>query len=387
MDARRKVRLMAGASTAETAHLAPRSVEAVHEPVFQRRSRNRNLQWLRAVAALFVVFYHASGHLAAEFGDERFAAVFNHRFGILGVAIFFAISGALMADILKTTPAPNFLIHRILRIYPIFIVASLVLPVVLFGDPGVDMRALSLVAIGQNGNYRLMVEWTLVFELFFYVALFLVAAAGLARRLEAVAVVALLLSIGGTLIAPDGQARIAVSFLEIPIMSATAAFAGGLLIPWLVRRNLFHPALAGLAVAAAIAIPGTSSVGAGRLLAAVAAVILVGLAVSFEARRSDHSTMERAATKLGDWSYALYLCHMPVVSFVYNHLPLTGAAAWTTAVVGAVLLSIPLGILDLRLYAWLRKRSDRSTPESFRRWAWIYVGVYAIVAVIFLFKD
>ncbi len=43
------------------------------------------------------------------------------------------------------------------------------------------MRALSLVAIGQNGNYRLMVEWTLVFELFFYVVLFLVAAAGWVR--------------------------------------------------------------------------------------------------------------------------------------------------------------------------------------------------------------
>ncbi len=114
---------------------SPTAAEAVHEPVFQRRSRNRNLQWLRAVAALLVVVYHASGHLAFEFGDDRFAEVFNHRFGILGVAIFFAISGALMADILKTTQPADFLIHRILRIYPIFLVASLVLPVILFGDP------------------------------------------------------------------------------------------------------------------------------------------------------------------------------------------------------------------------------------------------------------
>ncbi|KQQ85827.1 acyltransferase [Aureimonas sp. Leaf324] len=361
-------------------------VEAVHEPVFQRRSRNRNVQWLRAVAALFVVFYHASGHLAAVLGDDRFADIFNHRFGILGVAIFFAISGALMADILKTTAAPNFLIHRILRIYPIFLIASVALPFVFWNNPGLDMRALSLVAIGQNGNYRLMVEWTLVFELAFYVALFLVAAAGLARRLEAIALLALVLSVGGTLVSPDNQARIAVHVTEIPFMSATAAFAGGLLIPWLVRRNVFHPALAGLSVAAAIAIPGTDSVGMGRLLAGVSAVILVGLAISFEARSADDSVPQRVATKLGDWSYALYLCHMPVISFTYNHLPFTGAAAWTAAVVGALLLAIPLGMLDLRLYAWLRKRSDRSTPDSFRRWAWIYVGIYAIVAVIFLFK-
>ncbi len=169
-------------------------------------------------------------------------------------------------------------------------------------------------------------------------------------------------------------------------MSATAAFAGGMLVPWLVRRNVFHPALGAVAVAAAIAIPGTSSVGVGRLLAAVAAVILVGLAVSFEAIRSDRSVAQRVATKLGDWSYALYLCHMPMVLFVYRYLPLTGGAAWAVAVCGAVALSVPLGKLDLKLYAWLRKRTDRSTPERVGRWAWIYVGVYAVVAVIFLFK-
>lgn len=380
---------MVASTTAAPADGASRleSVETVHTPVSQRRARNRNLQWLRAVAALFVLFFHAAHYLAIKFGDVRFAEIFNNGFGILGVAIFFAISGALMADILKTTPATDFLIHRILRIYPIFVVASLVLPVILLGDPGIDMRALSLVAIGQNGNYRLAIEWTLIFELFFYVALFLVAVAGLVRRLEAVAVVAVLLSVIGTLVAPDGQARIAVTFLEIPFMSATAAFAGGLLIPWLVRRKMFHPAMAAIAIAAAIAIPDTGAVGTGRLLAAVAAVILVGLAVSFEATHSNPSLGQRVATKLGDWSYALYLCHMPVISFTYNYLPLTGVAAWTVAVAGSVLLSIPLGMLDIRLYAWLRRRSDRSTPESFRRWAWIYVGVYLAIAAVFVFKD
>ncbi|RIY01317.1 acyltransferase [Aureimonas flava] len=361
-------------------------VETAHAPVFQRRARNRNLQWLRAVAALFVVLFHASQYMILEFGDHRFTDIFGQRFGILGVAIFFAISGALMADILKTTPAPQFLIHRILRIYPMLLIASLVLPVALLGDAGIDLRALSLVAIGQNGNYRLAVEWTLVFELFFYVALFLVAVAGLTRRLEGIALVALALSIGGTLAEPDTQARIAVKFVEIPFMSASAAFAGGLLVPWLVRRNVFHPALAGIAVAAAIAIPGTGAVGAGRLLAAVTAVILVGLAISLESDRPGRTPLQSVATRFGDWSYALYLCHMSVLRFTYDHLPLTGGAAFAAAVAGSILLSIPLGMLDLRLYAWLRRRSDRSTPESFRRWAWIYVGTYAIVAVVFLFK-
>ena len=84
--------------------------------------RNRNLQWLRAFAALSVVLYHASVYLDRFVGDDRFLRLFDGRFGLLGVAIFFAISGYLMAEILPRTDPWSFLTHRIVRIYPIFLI-------------------------------------------------------------------------------------------------------------------------------------------------------------------------------------------------------------------------------------------------------------------------
>ncbi|WP_279477874.1 acyltransferase [Aureimonas sp. SK2] len=366
---------------------SPESVDTVHEPVTQRRARNRNLQWLRGVAALFVLLYHASTYINFTFKDDRFAKVFNHEFGLIGVAIFFAISGALMAEILKTTAPGPFIIHRVLRIYPIFILAAIVLPFAFGLDAGVDSRALSLVPVGTNANYRLAVEWTLVFEVFFYVVLFLIAVAGWTRHLNAIAVVWLMLAVGGALFAPEQQARLVLWIYEMPFVAASAAFAGGLLIPSLARRHTFQPALAAVAVALSAIAAQADGLGVPRLFASAAAVVLVGLAMSPEFRGERDTVFTRIATKLGDWSYALYLCHVPVIMGMHTYLPFGPVAMWFATVIGALLLAIPLGMLDIRLYAWLRKRSDRSTPESFRRWAWIYVGVYLAIAFVFLFKD
>ncbi|WP_182085627.1 acyltransferase [Aureimonas sp. ME7] len=363
------------------------SVTAVHEPLPLFRQRNRNLQWLRGIAALFVLLYHASTYTEFEFGDTRFSSIFDHEFGLVGVAVFFAISGALMADIIRTTAPAPFLIHRVLRIYPIFFLAAIILPFALGLDGGIDSRALSLVPIGPNGNYRLAVEWTLVFEVFFYVLLFVVTTAGLLRWLNHIAVGWIVLSIASAFLYPALQGRLITYITEMPFMAVNAAFAGGLLIPTLARRHKFQPALAVIAVAFAAVSADLADVGLARLYSAAAAVILVGLALLPEYRGERDTVVTRAATKLGDWSYALYLCHVPIIMSVYTYVPLDPVALWFVAVAASIAVAAPLGMLDLRMYRFLRKRSDRSTPESFRRWAWIFVGAYALVAVIFLFKN
>lgn len=69
----------------------------------------------------------------------------------------------------------NFLIRRLLRIYPIYIIAVLISYLIIFivnGEIGsIDWRALSLLPLNTLTNpinYPLGIEWTLVYEVFFY---------------------------------------------------------------------------------------------------------------------------------------------------------------------------------------------------------------------------
>src|SRR6266852_9594238 len=71
--------------------------------------KNLSIQGLRGLAALFVALFHASTHSGRYFGDSGWATAFDGRFGLVGVAIFFAISGLLMADLIQRTDPWRFL--------------------------------------------------------------------------------------------------------------------------------------------------------------------------------------------------------------------------------------------------------------------------------------
>lgn len=354
----------------------------VHSAGFKHK--NLNLQWLRGAAAILVLVYHASTYLAFERQDERFRAVFGDAFGLIGVAVFFAISGALMADIVRKTDPFEFLIHRILRIYPIFILVSVAVPILFSGDLAFDGRAILLAPIGGSGNFRLGVEWTLILEMLFYILLFLLALAGMARHVERFAIgwivvllVALLFSdapFQGDVIRPD--------LLTAPFLAVNFAFAGGLLIPGLARRGAFQPSLAVPGAAAAMACMAFAP-GYDRLAGAVAAVIFVGLALAPQPIRVGDSRLERTATRLGDSSYALYLCHVPIQLAIYTRLDVSPALAWTLAVIVPIAVALVLGRFDIGLYRRLRGWSDKSSPASTRRWALVFAGAYLVMGAYF----
>jgi exopolysaccharide production protein ExoZ len=67
------------------------------------------IQYLRAFAAIFVLLYHASLFVGQATGDNYFSAIFNGRFGVYGVALFFSISGYLMAELAQRADAATFL--------------------------------------------------------------------------------------------------------------------------------------------------------------------------------------------------------------------------------------------------------------------------------------
>jgi exopolysaccharide production protein ExoZ len=89
---------------------------------------NCRLQYLRAVAAVSVVLCHASYYLMAARGDSWLGNTFG-RAGLFGVMLFFAISGYLMAQIAPGATSLRFMAHRLIRIYPPYWLAVLVVVV------------------------------------------------------------------------------------------------------------------------------------------------------------------------------------------------------------------------------------------------------------------
>lgn len=356
--------------------------EASTLPAYQDpRVRNRNLQWMRALAALFVLLYHASVYLHQIVGDSSFLRVFDGRFGLIGVAIFFAISGYLMAEILPKVDPWRFLLHRVVRIYPIFLIVLLSLLLVRRRLGEVDFWAVTLVPVGEGRIYYLGIEWTLLFETTFYVFLFLCSLLGLRNRLHWVAGLWLLVIAVGTIAFASLQPTLTPRIELLPLMAVNAAFAAGLLIPRLRERNAFQPSTALLAVGLVLLL-GIFSFGFDRWLVSIAGVILVGLVVSYHAPlRHPAGLLTRIADRYGDWSYALYLCHAPLVLALYiKRPPMPSWTLWCLAVLIPLVVAIPYGILDLALYHRLKTWVDRSSQTVCAVLACAYTLAFVAIA-------
>jgi peptidoglycan/LPS O-acetylase OafA/YrhL len=132
----------------------------------------KNLQVCRGWAAVSVVLYHLGFFASAMGGNHaNFFKFFDERFSY-GAWFFFSLSGFLMSYLIDTGYR-WFLPRRMLRIYPTFllIVAAIIFgKVVIFGqvsNPGL-WKALVLLPFGKAVQYPLGIEWSLVYEIFFY---------------------------------------------------------------------------------------------------------------------------------------------------------------------------------------------------------------------------
>ena len=80
----------------------------------------KSIQYVRAIAALLVVFYHVTIYLKTMKGDALLHDIFGGSPGLYGVISFFIVTGYLMADIAPKYRPSTFLMHRVLRIYPTY---------------------------------------------------------------------------------------------------------------------------------------------------------------------------------------------------------------------------------------------------------------------------
>jgi len=89
------------------------------------------LQVYRGCAAMLVVLFHASARIKKLYGVERHAFLDFFDFGDAGVQFFFVLSGFIIYHIHRNDigRVGDYLIKRVIRIYPIYIfVTLLILP-------------------------------------------------------------------------------------------------------------------------------------------------------------------------------------------------------------------------------------------------------------------
>ncbi|WEZ85297.1 acyltransferase (plasmid) [Rhizobium sp. 32-5/1] len=296
------------------------------------------IQYLRAFAALAVVFFHA-----AEKTGYHFAI------GAAGVDVFFIISGFIMwviSDRRALSPG-RFLAERALRIIPVYWLATAVMIVgAAFGlFPNLVLTTQHILSSlffvparspSSGELWPVLVQgWTLNYEMFFYLvfasSLFLRAN----MRLIAVALVFMMLVLLGALVGSDIPPFVTYT-RPIMLEFVVGMVIGKLWLKGLMPRHdvglaLILLALAGFFVLQVFRLP-FSEFNCGPL----AAALVVGT-LSLEAAGRVHPW--KLPAFLGNASYSIYLWHTFAISVIAKAAITLGLASGITfpvAVVGGI---------------------------------------------------
>ena len=276
-----------------------------------------SLQYLRAVAALMVVAFHATEKLGTMMGNDD-GPTFTT--GLVGVDIFFVVSGFIMLATTRgkdVTPG-DFARRRFERIVPLYwLLTSLVLVVVL-ARPGLlatatfdaaHVAASFLFLPWQHpaidAQLPLLVPgWTLNYEMAFY-ALF-AASLLLPARLRVAALIATLSAAAfAGLFVPAGTM---LAFYTDPIIPE---FVAGLLLASVWRRGFAlsrTSAICLVGIGLLLLHLGSSSDLPRIVWAGVPALMIVTGVVHADAGK-DQAPL-RLPMLLGDASYSIYLSHV-----------------------------------------------------------------------------
>jgi len=300
--------------------------------------RLNNIQALRGIAALLVVFAHLPPMEVKHGGDMILPAFF--RFGISGVDLFFVISGFIMVYVTwhaqrSARNSLTFLFARVSRIYPIYwlisgaiFIAWLFKPALMTFDPAQTNIVKSFLLWPDQTYPMLKVAWTLIHEMYFYLVFALILLLPRRFLMPALGLWALAVISGNHL----GFSKVSLEAALI-FHPLTLEFFMGTLAGWLFMRS-----------ASKVSPPNTSFRLSGQLCTIIGAVMFIGsityLTLTLDANKLltnwsrvwyfglpaafiiyGLSALERTGTTLpkwsstfGDWSYSLYLSHILTLS-------------------------------------------------------------------------
>ncbi|MEZ5875697.1 MAG: acyltransferase [Hyphomicrobiales bacterium] len=286
-------------------------------PSAPRKGQLVSLQYLRAAAAMMIVFTHGWDQL--PWLKERLPDIFQS-----GVDLFFVISGFIMVYVTAKagSSALHFFKMRVVRIVPLywlytFATAALVLALpqlfktTEFTVPHFIQSLLFIPHWGPSGSLSplILLGWTLNYEMFFYATFAIAMALSASRRVP--------LTIGMLLIMPilavfvDFTGSAAGEFYSNDIV--LEFMFGMLLAPLFLNGYLDRVGVLGGATLVTAGFVGLCIGGhhldqVRVLIFGIPAALIVAGALSIEATRR----VEKAQPflLLGDASYSIYLAHM-----------------------------------------------------------------------------
>jgi peptidoglycan/LPS O-acetylase OafA/YrhL len=303
------------------------------------KERLENIQALRGVAALMVLFAHVK-EAEGDYGGAGALLPYSFYMGVIGVDLFFLISGFVMVHVtLGTVRGPDaaqrFIFNRASRIYPAYWAVTLILMALyagkqaLFAEPTPFPNPVETFLLLPDDHYPLLpVGWTLVHEMYFYVVFTIFVAW---RR---VSLPAFLVGWTAILIAAQVLGLVnANAWTRIAFSPLTFEFIAGACVALLIRRGFTRFATAAiLAGVAIIAIetfffagffyPEVMGDFARRAVSFAPAFVLI----LYGAAALEREGLGRAPLWLrrtGDASYSMYLIHVPVFLVVGKLLSIT----------------------------------------------------------------
>lgn len=277
-------------------------------------SRILPIQYLRAVAAMMVVWHHGAGQVPGV------GQVFTAQFGTSGVDLFFVISGFIMVMTTsgRAITPQEFFVRRLIRVAPIYWILTTLLVVLALAAPSLfrttvltwDSVLQSLLFIPHLSPSHagrvwpvLVPGWTLNYEMFFY-AIFAVSLA-FSSRLAVVGGTLVTLVLVGFVLGPFDN-PIAQTYTHAILLE----FAAGALIChlWMngrLRLGLVSSVVA-IVVGAALLVQRRTEFLEGNFTTLAGAVLVV-MGSLHERFMGWHS---RLLLTLGDASYSIYLTHI-----------------------------------------------------------------------------
>ncbi len=329
--------------------------------------RFNNIQVVRIVAAVAVVLAHLTYYSEKLFHTVAFPFAFlEGSWTCFPVPLFFAISGFVLTHAVQRSQTSTFLLGRALRLYPGFWLATILFAsaIALTGWPDdVPLRS-RLTWIdwtlrpGESGSrlYILGIEWSLVFEVSLSLSLAAMSLLGTRRGLP-IATILWLIVLGVKIAVWPGYAMETLPTWQTFVFSPfNVPFLLGILTYYLrdLGRTWRWAVFAGLVVYLAI-VPARFKTLEGLWVAYGAAA---AVATWFVVQIRQLSTAN-PLVRVGEYSYGLYLAHVPLIMGTFAILLAHGWLLDSEAavlLVGAIALVVGLafGRLEVALHMRLR---------------------------------
>ena len=292
--------------------------------------RLHNIQALRGIAALLVALSHLF-IIEQKYSQDQVLGTWI-ELGMVGVDLFFVISGFIMVHVAWSfrrglRAVGEFIFARVTRIYPLYWLVTLMTFVVWLWRPEIVFSSMSgqpdmlksILLVPDDRLPFFAIGWTLIHEMFFYFIFALALFFSPKFMLPFLGIWAIVLG-AGILNGLDAKSPL----LEILFNPLSYEFLLGAFAAWLLK--MYNAPLAKTALALGVVtsitclvlaldrhdgMPATFSDRA-LLFSVPCTLIVYGLsAIEIHGR-----VLSAALSKLGDWSYSLYLTHIMSLSLL-----------------------------------------------------------------------